>query len=239
MNIIPVLDIKTGTVVRACRGQRDAYPPLRSALCQDSDPRAVVDALLSIFPFPAIYIADLDAITGRGNNTALIAALAGSFPEMCFWLDAGFARPAELLALGNRGGLTPVLGSESQLSIDTFRALREQAPRSVLSLDFRGDRFLGPEALLRRVESWPQQVIVMELDRVGTGSGPGLDRLAGLAAAAPDRRFYAAGGVRGRGDLAALAAAGAAGVLLASALHDRLLTRDDIVACTASQGASL
>ena len=60
----------------------------------------------------------------------------------------------------------------------------------------------------------------MTLGRVGSGAGPDLDRLAAIRARAGARRLYAAGGVRDKADLAALKDAGAAGVLVASALHD-------------------
>jgi phosphoribosylformimino-5-aminoimidazole carboxamide ribotide isomerase len=42
-------------------------------------------------------------------------------------------------------------------------------------------------------------------------------------ALAPGKRYYAGGGLRHEQDLRALAAAGAAGVLVATALHERVL----------------
>lgn len=102
------------------------------------------------------------------------------------------------------------------------------AARLVLSLDFRGDDFMGPPALLQRTELWPSRIIVMTLARVGGGAGPDLERLAALQSRAPDRRFYAAGGVRGPADLEALRRQGAAGVLVASALHDGRLRPEDL-----------
>ena len=56
---------------------------------------------------------------------------------------------------------------------------------------------------------------------VGMGSGPDLERLSTLRRQAPARcRLYAAGGLRDKGDLAALAEIGVSGILVASALHD-------------------
>ena len=42
----------------------------------------------------------------------------------------------------------------------------------VLSLDFRGETFLGPQGLLDDAALWPHRVIVMTLARVGGGEGP-------------------------------------------------------------------
>src|SRR5262249_39381782 len=100
-------------------------------------------------------------------------------------------------------------------------------PRVILSLDFRGDQFLGALPLLDAPQAWPVKVIVMTLARVGSGAGPDLDRLCAIRAAAPDKQIYAAGGVRNGGDLVTLQDAGIAGALVASSLHDgRLLGRD-------------
>ena len=60
----------------------------------------------------------------------------------------------------------------------------------------------------------------MTLARVGSGEGPDLARLRQIMVKNPGRRLYAAGGVRDLDDLKGLNDAGAAGVLVASALHD-------------------
>ena len=98
----------------------------------------------------------------------------------------------------------------------------------MLSLDFRGEGFLGPPLLLDDPNLWPRTVIVMTLARVGTGAGPDFSRLAAIAARAGERRVYAAGGLRGPEDVRALAERGVAGVLVASAIHDGRLTREHL-----------
>ena len=98
----------------------------------------------------------------------------------------------------------------------------------MLSLDFRGDDFLGPAELLTEASLWPRRLIVMTLARVGSGAGPDLERLASVAARAGDRAIFAAGGVRGADDVAALAKAGIAGALVSTALHDGRLAPVDL-----------
>jgi phosphoribosylformimino-5-aminoimidazole carboxamide ribotide isomerase len=71
-------------------------------------------------------------------------------------------------------------------------------------------------------------VIVMALARVGAAAGPDLAGIAAARALGMDRRIYAAGGVRGPEDLRALRGAGAAGVLVASAIHDGRLRAGDL-----------
>jgi uncharacterized protein related to proFAR isomerase len=94
----------------------------------------------------------------------------------------------------------------------------------VLSLDYRAGGFMGPPEIEHRVELWPSRVILMTLDRVGTGAGPDLEALEALVERAGGRDVFAAGGVRGEGDLARLQAIGVRGVLVATALHDGRLS---------------
>jgi phosphoribosylformimino-5-aminoimidazole carboxamide ribotide isomerase len=120
-----------------------------------------------------------------------------------------------------------VLGSETQTDISTVCRFSGDH-RFVLSLDFRAGAFQGPSTLLMHVGCWPARVIVMTLDRVGSQSGPDLERLLAVKAAAKDRAIYAAGGVRGADDLASLRNAGITGALVASALHNGQITAADI-----------
>lgn len=215
-----------GQVVHAREGRRDAYRPLLSTLCAGSRPADVLDGLLRLYPFRHCYIADLDAILRRGEHCREIAALRAAHPSLEFWVDSGLRDAGRIAAWPAELG-RPVLGSES---LDNAAAARAAAD-AILSLDFRGEAFLGPAALLEDAAAWADDLVVMNLERVGSGRGPDLELLSALRARAPEKRFHAAGGVRGGADLAALAAAGASGVLLASALHDGRLSRSDLAAC--------
>ena len=80
MQVIPVIDLSGGRVVHARRGQRELYQPLRSPLCVGSEPLAVVEGLLRLHPFEALYTADLDAIQGKGDNRSALRAIGNAFP---------------------------------------------------------------------------------------------------------------------------------------------------------------
>jgi phosphoribosylformimino-5-aminoimidazole carboxamide ribotide isomerase len=223
MEIIPVLDLKAGHVVHARQGQRDRYQPIVSSLSPSSVPRDVLASLLRLYPFAKVYIADLDAIEQKGGHARDIGELARQYPAIEFWLDDGGAAPAALRGADN---IRPVIGSETMHHTD---ALRPRNAAAILSLDFRGADFLGPPDLLDEPSLWPERVIVMTLARVGSGAGPDLERLAMMKRRAGARRLYAAGGVRDAADLEALRRAGAAGILVASALHDGRLSPADLV----------
>jgi phosphoribosylformimino-5-aminoimidazole carboxamide ribotide isomerase len=187
----------------------------------------VADGLLSVFPFRSLYVADLDAITGAGDNRTVLASLTRAFPHVDFWIDCGIALGEAAEDWLANESATLVIGSESQESPALVRRFTDH-PRVVLSLDFKDDAFCGPSELLADPACWPRRVIAMTMRRVGSGEGPDLDRVAALAARAPGRRIYAAGGVRDAADLQALQRVGAAGALVATCLHERRLTGDDI-----------
>jgi phosphoribosylformimino-5-aminoimidazole carboxamide ribotide isomerase len=219
MDVIPVIDLKGGTVVRARMGRRDQYRPIETPLAASSDPVAVARGLLSIHPFPVVYVADLDAIEGRGDNRAALGLLKTTFPHVTLWVDNGSADRAAAEDWLSQGLGDLVLGSETQATSELVRDFAARG-RVILSLDFRDRAFQGPSALLEDVGAWPSRVIVMTLTRVGSGAGPDLERLRAIRDAAPERRIYAAGGVRDAADLLALKSAGMAGALVASCLHD-------------------
>lgn len=227
--IIPVLDLKQGLVVHARAGDRANYRPIRSSLNDGADPASVLAGLLTVAPFSAVYIADLDRIEGVGGHDALIGGLAARYPGLEFWVDGGFAAPRDaFMAAG--AGMVPVLGSESwrdsEALVQTAACLGKD--RCVLSLDYRDDRFMGPEDLPSMSDAWPDRVVAMTLSRVGSGAGPDLARFDEIAGQAGGKRVFAAGGVRGLSDLEALRERGAAGALIATALHDRRLSQKEI-----------
>lgn len=172
-----------------------------------------------------MYIADLDAIAGEGDHQAVLRALRQEFPDVQFWLDGGFATSAVATA-AVAAGFVPVIGTESLAAVEDLIAIRDSlgAAGFVLSLDYRGAQFLGPPGIRNRADLWPDRLILMTLDRVGSGGGPDLAALGWLAQQGQGRAVFAAGGVRGEGDVADLAAAGIAGALVATALHDGRLS---------------
>jgi phosphoribosylformimino-5-aminoimidazole carboxamide ribotide isomerase len=231
VELIPVIDLMGGLVVHARRGARDAYRPIETPLCASADPLDVADGLMSLGGFRRLYVADLDAIAGKGGHDAVLARLAARHPALGLWVDAGEAKPEALARRAVQGPGRPVVGSESLASLAEAKAALA-AGGGPLSLDYGAEGPRGPAELHADADLWPDEVIVMTLARVGAAQGPDYERLAGIIARAGGRRVHAAGGVRDVGDLHRLAEMGVAGVLLASALHDGRLSRADIAAFT-------
>lgn len=229
MQVIPVIDLLAGQVVRAVRGERSAYRPVRSELCDGSDPLVVARALLDFTASKTLYIADLDALKGGALQTDVLAGLLSALPQTAIWLDGGFRGAREFAALARSLGtaatrLTPVFGSESLATPEAARDCLADPQRAILSLDRRDDQLLDPAACWTSDALWPDRLIVMTLERVGAFAGPDLDTLRSIRRRAPRATLIGAGGIRDEADLEAAATAGAHAWLVASALHDRRLT---------------
>jgi phosphoribosylformimino-5-aminoimidazole carboxamide ribotide isomerase len=211
MRVVGVIDLKGGTAVHAVRGERERYRPL-------GDPLAVARAYREL-GLEELYVADLDAIAGADLNP-VVAALASEARVM---VDAGVDEPARARALLDLGVHRVVVGTETLADADAL----DRLPGAVLSVDLRDGRTLSPDPRLTGLPALdalvrlhpPHEVIVLDLARVGTGSGPDVALVAELHAAFGDLELLAGGGVRDVDDLRALADAGAAGALVGTALH--------------------
>ena len=237
LNLIPVVDLLKGQVVRAVRGDRKAYRPIVSALCASSDPVTVARILCEHCAARQLYVADLDALQDGAVQTGVLADLLQALPGIELWLDAGLADASAGQAL--REQLAPyasrivlVFGSESLRSREALERCFEakagdgaDGPGAALSLDRRDGQRLDAAGCWDAVELWPKRLIVMTLERVGSGAGPDLETLQEVRRLAPGAMVIGAGGIRSEDDLAHASAAGADAWLVASALHDLQLPR--------------
>jgi phosphoribosylformimino-5-aminoimidazole carboxamide ribotide isomerase len=225
VEIIPVIDLLQGQVARAQRGERSHYLPIQTSLRAGSDPADITDALLELYPFKTLYIADLDAIQGRGSHARIVCGLAQQHPQITFWVDSGIRAP-EQWEYRDMENIRCVIGSESLETLRQYHRLMEElAP--VLSLDFGRDGFIGATALLEP-NCWPENVICMTLSKVGSYEGADVETLTRLLRHAPQTKIYAAGGIRDADDLQQLKTLGITGALVASSLHDGRISASEI-----------
>jgi phosphoribosylformimino-5-aminoimidazole carboxamide ribotide isomerase len=224
-------------VVRGVAGRRQEYRPVLSRLTGSSTPYDVARAFAETFGLTELYLADLDAIAGAEPSWAVYDTLRRAGCRL--WVDAGVRQAQRARQLG-RAGLDVVVGLETVAGpaalAECVAALGE---RVVFSLDLRGGEPLGKVSAWAGADVWSiaaqalglgvARLLVLDLGRVGAGSGTGTEALcARLAGADPNVEVWAGGGVRDRADLLRLRACGVGAVLLASALHDGALTRADL-----------
>ena len=233
--------------MQGLRGDRRHYRAVRSGLVAGSDPVAVARALLRECDGKTVYVADLDALEGKGDQRAVVRELRedlGAEP----WVDAGVSDAQAASRLLEAGAARVIVGTETLTDIDSLRAIRKVLPAAqllvsvdvgdhgVLSIcsELSGRSPLAAIDLLAK--EGVTEVILLALRHVGTGAGPDLETLRAARDAFPDVRLIAAGGVRAAEDLRALAEAGADGVLLATALHRGWITAAHIRAARLDEG---
>jgi phosphoribosylformimino-5-aminoimidazole carboxamide ribotide isomerase len=232
--VIPVLDLKGGQAVHAIAGRRAYYEPLESILHPAPDPIALARAYRDRLGLRTLYLADLDAIAGAAPSVPLYRELFALGLDV--WIDAGVRDGGSLEPLGAIGGGAGsiVVGLETVTGPRALAEILDQMgpERVVFSLDLdcglprvaavhswttRDAIAIATEAIGMGV----RQLLLLDLAHVGTGRGLGTESLlALLRRAAPDVALHVGGGISTIDDVLMLPAAGAAGVLVSSALHD-------------------
>ncbi len=223
MKIIPVIDLMHGVVVHAQLGMREHYQPIQSQLCSSSAPLDVVSALLELYAFPCLYIADLNAITGLGHHLDTILQIQAQYPQLEIWLDAGI-KSTESLAIWNSARIQHVIGTENIACTNDLTEISHALHgHFVLSLDFNQSGFLGHATLETTNEHWPENIIVMTLSRVGSQLGADVEKLQAIKNIANGRNIFAAGGIKNHDDINTLQSLNINGALVATALHNLAL----------------
>ncbi|WP_299467950.1 HisA/HisF-related TIM barrel protein [uncultured Gimesia sp.] len=244
MKIIPVLDILNQTVVRGVAGKRDTYQPIQSRLTQSSQPLDIACALRDEFQFSEFYVADLDAILHSELNLDLYRRLLEA--GFTFLLDCGLRCATDSEPLTSLEGVSLVAGLETLAGPQELEKLVRQwgVRQTVFSLDLKqgvplvssapGNEFALIDDPLEvaeiSIQQGVQQMILLDLAQVGTGTGTGTEELCWtLRSRYPNLKLITGGGIRHTDDLTAEATRGADAVLVASALHDGRIGREAVL----------
>ncbi len=227
MQLIPVFDIKGGIMVHAVGGLRRNYQPLRTSLLPVPDPKKACATLVGL-GFRCFYIADLDAITGEGDNLGLVRELVDEYP-VNVWLDAGLTGP-ERLPLLDVQRVSLITGSETLVRFGYLRDICSQAgqDRVIFSLDTRNGELLTADTVLTGADPGSvaaevlafgiKEIIVLDLKDVGSGGGLNKKLLGKLIHRVPGARFFPGGGLT-RDNIVELKEMDIPGVLTATALY--------------------
>ena len=232
LQIIPVLDVQGGLVVRGIAGRRTEYRPIVSRLTTATDPLAVALAFRSHFGLTRLSLGDLDAIGGGPPALALYASLQEAGFQLL--VDAGIRTLKNAGPVARAGVDTLIAGLETLAGPGILGDLVVEfgAERLLFSLDLKaGQPFIAGAAwpereplaiAARAIGQGVRRVLVLDLASVGVGAGTGTEALCQqLAARHPEVTVIAGGGVRDIADLRRLRAIGVRGVLMASALARR------------------
>ena len=236
MKVIPVIDILNGVVVHAVKGKRSEYQHLRSVLTKSIEPLEIAKEF-KMLGFSNLYIADLDAITKDHANMQLYKRITDE-TRLKLMVDAGATSLETAEKLIENGVSKVVIGTETLRTKDfvgeAVKALGSD--QTIVSLDMKGEKVLvklgfpgcvNPSCLLREFKgAGVSSVILLDLNRVGSGEGVNVDLL--KKALDEELDVYVGGGVRDINDLIQLKNSGVRGVLVASSLHAGKIAIEDL-----------
>lgn len=242
MDVIPVLDLMQGQVVRAVGGRRGEYQLIESEIAANAMPTTVAQAF-SELGLSSIYLADLDGImTGQTPAWNVYRTLLEKGFKLFVDAGLGDANRAREIAEFRAG---PSLIDGVIVGLETLPApkLLTQfstllGPRMVFSLDLRGGQpqagegwsgFSPRDMLDSALDAGVLRFIILDLAEVGSGGGVGTEEFVRwLRQRGPHVQITAGGGVRDISDVQALADWGCDAVLVASALHEQWITAADL-----------
>lgn len=242
--VIAALDLRGGLVVQAKAGNRERYVPVDSVLTSSASPVAIMEALVTRLGIRDFYLADLDAIGGKwpGNLDVLEEIRHNSIlATVSIMIDAGLSSTAAARAVLERGADTAVVGTETLDRVEDLEDILQVCGthRVAVSVDLRGTQVVSrcpalhgraPDEVLVEIQPrGAQTFILLDMGRVGTGLGVEEQTVLGcLRALAPGGKLLVGGGVRTVRDLLWLRSAGAAGAIVATALHRAAITATDL-----------
>ncbi len=175
MEIIPVLDLKSGIAVSGKSGERSNYKSLKTIYSQSSNPVEMARNLKEEGA-KRIYIADLDAIEGQGSNYDIIKKINKIIPVI---LDSGVNevnKVNNLLKFADKVIVaTETLKSFKNLD-EIFKAFSKE--ELIISLDIKEGRILSKKSDLtfKKIEKKlkelkPDEIIILDISAVGTQRG--------------------------------------------------------------------
>jgi phosphoribosylformimino-5-aminoimidazole carboxamide ribotide isomerase len=233
MKIIPVIDVLNGIAVHGIRGERKHYQPLKSVLCKSADPLDIAITFESL-GFNSLYLADLDAILGKAANFSLYQRINAK-TGLDLMVDAGTADMTKAGKVLETGATKIIIGSETLKSLDFV----DQAVKSfgeekvVVSIDLKKGKMLsvseivgamGALSFAQKLERiGVNQIILLDLDRVGTEHGTNLSILREILEKT-GVEVLVGGGIKSLRELEELRKLGISGALVATVLHNEKLT---------------
>lgn len=214
--LIPSIDLQGGRVVQLVQGEK-------LAIASDD-----LDGWIAKFSaFPKVQLIDLDAAMSKGNNDALVKAIAARLPCRVGGGVRSVRRAEELIAAGAQAviagsglfRLTNGGGADEMIDHDFARALADVVgpDRLIGAVDARGGKVvihgwkttlpLTPAQAVAALEPYCAEFLYTHVDKEGLMQGTDMAAIAAVKKAT-ERKLTAAGGITTRAEIDALDALG-------------------------------
>lgn len=224
MQVVPAVDVLGDEAVRLEQGDYERVS-LRAG-----EPLELVRRLAAVRP-ALLHLVDLTGARAGRVRPELVRAAVAIADGVPVQASGGIRSVADADALLEAGAARVIVGTAAFAAEDAVARFADAlGERLVVALDvkdgrvavagWREDTGLSVEdALARCNAAGAARIHCTAISRDGTGAGPDLELLRGVVAAS-DAPVLAAGGIGSQADLDAVAAAGAEGAVVGSALLD-------------------
>ena len=174
--IIPVLDLKNGTAVSGKSGERETYIPLKTIFHNSSSPLKITNALIDAGA-SRIYIADLDAIEGKGSNFQIVKEI--NEQHISVLLDCG-ASNIEDVGKALEAADKVIVATETLKNIEDLTQIFNRFPEDkiIISIDIKNGKIyskylkIKSDKLIEKInELNPLEVILLDISKVGSERG--------------------------------------------------------------------
>lgn len=223
MIAVAAIDLRGGRVVQLVGGEPGTEQ------VDLPDPRAAARRWVDA-GFVALHVVDLDAALGAGDNRGAIRTILEECRDTPVQVGGGIRTTEAVQQILDEGAAAVIVGTRGVQDRRWLEAVVERWPgRVVVAADVRGTDIvvrgwtassgIRVETLLDELAPLPlRAILVTDVSREGRMLGADVARFRSLAARS-GHPLLASGGVAGPADLAALADAGVAGVVLGMALY--------------------
>jgi phosphoribosylformimino-5-aminoimidazole carboxamide ribotide isomerase/phosphoribosylanthranilate isomerase len=238
LELLPAVDVKDGRAVRLVQGE----------LARESIYGSPLEVALDFQKSGAewLHLVDLDAAFGRGENSALLAAVVGRL-DIDVELSGGIRDDESLMRALATGCRRVNLGTAALENPEwTSRVIAEHGDRIAVGLDVRGHVLAARgwtqeggdlfETLTRLESDGCARYVVTDVTKDGTLQGPNLELLKEVCAATK-KPVVASGGISCLEDIKALCALnqiGVEGAIVGIALYAGAFTLEQALEVTRS-----
>lgn len=219
--IIPVFDVKNNEFVSGKSGKRDTYTQLNSVYGEDS-----IEIIRNLKKSGAkcVYVADLDKIENRGDNSDFISKINNILPVI---LDNGASSMDDVLF--NKNICTySILATETMESLEESIKIFKELPfeKLIISIDIKNNELLINNSdinlddiisLVNQVK--PDYTILLNISQVGTKKGNENALIGEIISKTPYTQHIIAGGLTNE-NIRKYKSEGIDNFLIGTILHD-------------------
>ncbi|WP_326480560.1 HisA/HisF family protein [Methanococcus voltae] len=240
LEIIPVLDVLEKNAVHGKSGNRESYNPVKSVICESSDPVALANAYTN-FGVKKIYIADLNAIIAKnvknnkenskfsqidGEKNLKIIEKIESEKIVDFGISTIF--DYEYYKSFDLKNTKLIIGTETLVDLELVNKTDV-----ILSLDFKNGELLSKgysfEELIKKLnENSKIPIIILDISSVGTLQGLNYPLIKKIIQNVKNP-VYVGGGVKNIDDISKCKFLGVSGILIGTSLHNGTLNLKELV----------